>query len=182
MSVARLPSTGGRKTLMGVMTRKIVAVGWLLCSILSVVGCGRRTPQELEALMNAQARKDWEYRRAQGAEGTSPDTYSECREPTPADRRRDDGQAFDAICTERRPHFESVGGNECFPWVFVTTVGLFDEGQSPVARLVAGGPVLQCCASLSKPNTPTPADAAAAKSRHTIQQCPQSRQRSGSGQ
>ena len=166
---------------MGVTTRKTVAIGWLLCGLLAVVGCSGRTPQELEALINKQAQKDSEFLRAQGAAGISPKTYSECREPTPADRKRDDGRAFDAICTEREPHFESVDGNECFPWVSVTTVGLFDEGQSPMARLVAGGPVLQS-ARLSKFNRPTPADVAAARSRHMMQQCPQSRQRSGSGQ
>jgi len=164
---------------MGMLTRKIVAAGWLLCGILAVVGCNRRSPQELEALMNAQAQKRLDYLRAQGAAGTSPETYSECRVPTPADLKRQDGQAFDAICTERRAHFATFGGNECFPWVDVRTVGLFDAGDNPVGRLMTG-PVLQH-AYLSDAARPTLADAAAARLRNTVQQCPQSRAPRGSG-
>lgn len=162
---------------MGVTTRKVVAVGSLLCGLLTVVGCHGRTPQELETLMNEQAHKVWAFR---PAAGTSPATYSKCHVPTPTDPRRSDGQPFEAICTERSSHFTSFGGNECFPWNDERTVGLFDEGQSPIARLVAGGPVLQF-AYLTNFRPPTLADAAVARSRHTMQQCPQSRGRSGSG-
>jgi len=146
---------------------RVAAVVCLLYGTLATAGC-QRTPQQLERVMNEQAQRDWAYRHSQGSK---PETYSECRKPTPADATRSDGQAFEAICTMRQPHVESFGGNECFPWVDVRTVGLFDEGQSPMAAMVAGGPVLQC-AYLSSPIPPDMSELAAARARHTVQPCP----------
>jgi len=148
-------------------TLKMFSVGCLLSGTLAAVGC-HRTPQELERLINEQAKKAWDYRHSPGVD---PENYSECRTPTPADARRDDGQAYDAICTERHRHFASFGGNECFPRVDARTVGLFDEGQSLMARMVAGGPVLQV-AYLSDLIPPDMSELAAARSSHTVQPCP----------
>ena len=68
------------------------------------------------------------------------------------------------------------GLNECYSRVSVRTVGLLDEGQSPIARLVAGGPVLQV-GYLTDDRPNFKAEWAVARAGHTTQPCPVSRQR-----
>ena len=83
------------------MPLKMVGVGWMLGAALAAVGCHGRTSQQLQALINEQAQKTSAYQTSRGLNGSSPATYSECREATPADPLHD-GQAYDAICTERQ--------------------------------------------------------------------------------
>jgi hypothetical protein len=156
---------------MRVTTLKMGTVGALLCGALAAAAC-QRTPQELERLMNEQAQKSWEDHH--GALSSKPETYSQCHPPTAADARREDGQAYEAVCTERHAHLAWFSASECVPVVSVRTVGLFDEGQSVMARIYAGGPGIQS-AYLSDPISLGMSDLMAARSRHTVQPCPESR-------
>ena len=159
------------------MPLKVVGAGWILGATLAAVGCHGRTSQELQVLINQQAQKVWAYHTSRSLNSSSPATYSDCREATPADPLHD-GQAYEAICTERLSGFVAMpdGLNECYSRVSVRTVGLWDEGQSPIARLVAGGPVLQF-GYLTDDHPNFKAEWAAARAGHRTQPCPVSRQR-----
>jgi hypothetical protein len=107
-------------------------------------------------------------------------TYTECREPTPADGTRKSGPPFEAVCKYRRVDLTEIphSSTECYPRVVEGTMGLWTEqvGLLSPARILPGynsKPVAEAEAiSLDRRPMNRMAEAAEAMAKHTVQACP----------
>ena len=149
-------------------------MAWLLCVTSAAVGCHRRTPQELGAMIAAQDQQTWNNRPTLRS---SVPTYTDCREATPADSANKTGPPFEAVCRYRRVDLVKIPptGAECYPHVVVRTVGLWTApvGLLSTARILNPNPVVEA-EGINVDHSPwhLMAEAADARAKHTVQACP----------